>query len=426
MCIIFLNNVSTALKGSYCSAFFTYKSSLSGKRKLRALSFQSENSDDSDLNNLLRHNYDILVIGFAHNCFSYFKEYPQQKTEESVMEKRKRLISTICNRTGLISGKFTEVSGLKDKNLSYCMVQKAGCTIYVRLFKFLNGQNRHTGTPLSIGKYEVHNTEGSLYKTFTKDDNDFIMTSLRAMTVRNPYTRLWSAYIDKLLLPDFWLSKGRQIVKFSQKKPSEKSSRCGYDVTFPEFIKYVLFTGHSMAYINQDKHLLPASDICDPCAFKPEIINKQETFVKDLKYTLSMSNLTNMIQKVIPDDPTEFEIRDEIDYNFKIHQEHKTCIDKYGLSKLIWIALAFNGYIPATETFPSDIYEESLNAELLYEVVKSVREKHKMTREYNKSARKLALRKAYSQISTSDMERLKQLYKYDFEMFGYASTPDFL
>ena len=342
------------------------------------------------------------------------------------MEKRKQLVNTVCNRTGLISGKFTEVSGLKAKNLSYCMVQKAGCTIYIRLFKFLNGQNRQTGTPLSIGKYEVHNTQSKLYKQFTKNDNDFIMTSFRAMTVRNPYTRLWSAYIDKLLLPDFWQTKGKQIVKFSRSKPSEKSSRCGYDVTFPEFIKYVLSTGHSMAYIHQDKHWLPASDICDPCAFKPEIINKQETFAKDLKYTLRISNLTDMIPKVIANDPTEFEIKDEIDYNFKIHHKFTSCIDKYGLSKLIWIALALNGYIPVTESFPIDIYGESLNAESLYEMVKAVREKHKVTKEDTKAARKLALRTAYSQISHSDMERLKELYKYDFEMFGYDPTPDFL
>ena len=342
------------------------------------------------------------------------------------MEKRKQLVNTVCNRTGLISWKFTEVSGIKANNLSYCMVQKAGCTIYIRLFKFLNGQNRQTGTPLSIGKYEVHNTQSKLYKQFTKNDNDFIMTSLRAMTVRNPYTRLWSAYIDKLLLPDFWQTKGKQIVKFSRSKPSEKASRCGYDVTFPEFIKYVLSTGHSMAYIHQDKHWLPASDICDPCAFKPEIINKQETFAKDLKYTLRISNLTDMIPKVIANEPTEFEIKDEIDYNFKIHHKFTSCIDKYGLSKLIWIALALNGYIPATESFPIDIYGESLNAESLYEMVKAVREKHKVTKEDTKAARKLALRTAYSQISHSDMERLKELYKYDFEMFGYDPTPDFL
>ena len=341
------------------------------------------------------------------------------------MEQRKRLVNYVCNRTGAISGKFSEVSGIKANNLSYCMVQKAGCTIYIRLFKFLNGQNRHTGTPLSIGKYEVHNSLSHLYKTFTNDDYSFIMTSLRAMTVRNPYTRLWSAYIDKLLLPDFWQSKGRQIIKFSRSQPSGKSLRCGYDVTFPEFIKYVLFTGHSMTFINQDKHWLPASDICDPCAFKPEIINKQETFVNDLKYTLRMSNLTHMSKKLIAGDPTEFEIQDQINYNFKIQHLHANCIDKYGLSRLIWVALALNGYIPAGERFPTDIYQESLNAESLYQMVKSLREEHNVTKEDTKLARKLALRTAYSQISHTDLERLRELYKHDFEMFGYDSKPEF-
>ena len=334
----------------------------------------------------------------------------------------------MCNLTGPVSGKAMEVSGIRTANLSYCVVQKAGCTTWIRLFKFLNGQNRHTGTPLSIGKYEVHNVLNNLYQKlkFTAEDHQFIMTSLRAMTVRDPYTRLWSAYIDKLLLPDFWQTKGKMIIRLIRKQPSAKALECGFDVTFSEFIQYVISTGHSLQFINQDKHWLPASDICDPCTFKPEIINKQETFLSDLRYTLRKSNLTHMIDKLVSEDPIEYEIKDEINYNFKIHKFHERCISKFRLGNLLWIAMTLNGYIPVGERFPSDIYEESLNAESLFEMVKHIREKHNMTKQDTKLARKLALKTAYSQISYENMQKLRTLYKKDFQLFGYDSVPNFL
>lgn len=250
------------------------------------------------------------------------------ESEHGVMEQRRNLVQQICNRTGPISGTINEVTGIRPANLSFCVVPKAGCTTWIRLFKFLNGQNWEKGTPLSIGKYEVHYELSHLYKTFgvSPEDKNFVMTSLRVMTTRNPYTRLWSAYIDKLLLPDFWQTKGKMIVRLIRQQPSVKSLQCGYDVTFPEFIQYVINTGHSMQFIGQDKHWLPVSDICDPCIFKPEIINKQETFLSDLKHTLQQSHLDHMTDKIVAKDPTYFEIKDEIDYNFKIHKQHKTCV----------------------------------------------------------------------------------------------------
>ena len=343
------------------------------------------------------------------------------------MEERRTLIRTFCNRTRQISGRTMEVSGTERYNLSYCLVQKAGCTIWIRLFKFLKGQNEKKG-PLSIGKFAVHYMKLHLNKYYknSPEDQYFVRNSLRAMTVRNPYTRLWSAYIDKLVLPDFWKSKGRMIVRRTRIQPSAKSLECGDDVTFNEFIQYVISTGHSFRKISQDKHWLPASDICDPCTFKPEIINKQETFLDDLKYTLRKSNMTHLLDQLIAEDPIEYEIKDEIDYVFTIHHSHASCITKYNLSKLIWIALTLNGYIPAGVPFPTDIYEESLNAESLYEMVKAVRHKYNVTKADIKRSRKLALKTAFSHISNEDIQKLKELYKNDFELFGYDSNPDFL
>lgn len=323
---------------------------------------------------------------------------------------------------------FFQLSGVMSANLSYCAVQKAGCTMWIRLFKFLHGQNIGSGNPMSITKYQVHNTLKNHYQQFKMvgEEKQFIEHSVRAVTVRDPYTRLWSAYIDKFLLPDFWASKGVHIISLTRANPKTLSQRCGHDVTFLEFIQYVVEIGHSFKYWNQDKHWLPASDICDPCYFKPTIIGKQETFKTDFIYTMEEVGLEGWLKKILSVDHTAFEIKEEIDYTFQIYKRVEKCIDKYELSKRIWTAFILNGYIPANEMFPTNIDHGSLNADSLYELVKSVRSKYTITSEQKAAIRRHALQTAYSQIPKEYMDALKELYKYDFEMFGYDPEPEYL
>ena len=335
------------------------------------------------------------------------------------MEIRKQRVIDVCAKVKSISGQVIDVSGVKDRNFSYCMVQKAGCTVYKRLFKYL----KHSELSSSFGKYETHFVDSHLYPKFNMKDAKFaklVMGSLRGMTVRNPYTRLWSAYIDKFILPDFWTLRGKMIIEQFRKDPSEKSLRCGHDVTFREFIKYVVSTGHDMQTADQDRHWMPASDICDPCVFKPELINKQETFLGDLTYTLKKANLQDMLPKIVTENPTEFEIKDEIDYNSKMYYKFKNCTDKRHLAERIWAAYKLNAYIPGDEPFPKSIDKDTVTAESLHEIVKAIRSNWDTSKENTIAIRKKALETAYSKISEDDKEKLRELYKFDFQLFGYC------
>lgn len=346
---------------------------------------------------------------------------------KDLLEERKHQAERICARIGSVSNRTIEISGIRSKNMSYCVVPKAGCTMWIRLFKYLAGQNLDTGDPMTLSKYLIHNQKRQFYKLFNArgKDSQFIKHSLRVMTVRDPYTRLWSAYIDKFLLPDFWFTKGTAIVRRTRQKPNVRSLQCGHDVTFPEFIEWVVTVGHDFRYLNQDKHWLPATDICDPCFFKPDIIGKQESFMQDFTYTLKEINLDYLLPKIESVNPTEFEIKEEIDYNFKIFPRVSKCTDKYELSKRLWTAFILNGYLPSEEIFPSDIYSESLNAESFYELVKDVRERYNITKAQKKSKRKHALVTAFKQIPEKHMKLIQKLYEHDFEIFSYDSHPKY-
>ena len=43
--------------------------------------------------------------------------------------------------------------------------------------------------------------------------------SLRFMVTRDPFARLWSAYVDKFILPDFWGHTGIYVVRRFRKNP---------------------------------------------------------------------------------------------------------------------------------------------------------------------------------------------------------------
>ena len=48
---------------------------------------------------------------------------------------------------------------------------------------------------------------------------------LRFMVTREPFSRLRSAYLDKLVLPDFWLLLGRNIIKNLRKNATDEAIR---------------------------------------------------------------------------------------------------------------------------------------------------------------------------------------------------------
>ncbi|XP_076472391.1 uncharacterized protein LOC143301861 [Babylonia areolata] len=112
---------------------------------------------------------------------------------------------------------------IMNVTIRYCGIAKSASTTWEGFFAAIKNHMKSRDINPSEDRNQA---EDEVYFTF----------------VREPYARLWSAYVDKLLTPNvlFWRSTGRYIVGKFRKNPSEKSRRCGHDVTFPEFIRYVI------------------------------------------------------------------------------------------------------------------------------------------------------------------------------------------
>nr|KAG5696702.1 hypothetical protein BaRGS_012071 [Batillaria attramentaria] len=175
------------------------------------------------------------------------------------MANRRKQYEMAC-REKPVAGEVKEVFYYAPKKLAVCHVQKAGCTFWKRIFHFLsNGTDgRKVKSPFDIDRFQVHFPSENSLKTvqysnewFWSEEKSLINTFNKVLFVRDPYARLWSVYVDKFLLPDFWLEHGLTIVNQRRDKPRKD---CADDITFQEFLTYALT-------FNFDPHWMPVHRI---------------------------------------------------------------------------------------------------------------------------------------------------------------------
>ena len=106
------------------------------------------------------------------------------------------------------------------------------------------------------------------------------------MFVRHPMERLVSAYRDKFVNNNrsqekwFFSRYGRKIIKRYRANATRESFAKGHDVTFAEFVQYVIDLPRSNHHIMFDNHWRPMHDLCFPCAiqYDGKIYSKNELF----------------------------------------------------------------------------------------------------------------------------------------------------
>ncbi|XP_046554987.1 carbohydrate sulfotransferase 8-like [Haliotis rubra] len=150
---------------------------------------------------------------------------------------------------GLSSEKwaFERIEVDTDRRTLYCPLLKVGSTFWRRIFYAMR-QNATINTPydISINKALMSKRETlqKLLPLNSSSTQQYLKESVNIMFVREPFSRLISGYVDKLFAPNpyFWTVIGKFIISNYRKDPSPQSLRCGHDVTFPEFVQYVVDT----------------------------------------------------------------------------------------------------------------------------------------------------------------------------------------
>nr|XP_032832063.1 carbohydrate sulfotransferase 9-like [Petromyzon marinus] len=164
-------------------------------------------------------------------------------------------------------------------SLLYCEVPKVGCTNWKRIILALSrGDNQSMTIPAS----QVHEIQNytKLHKFDAAGRRSRLGGYTTALFVREPMERLVSAYRDKFLLTSGYYQKvyGRYIIAHYRTNPSRESLLQGHDVTFSEFVSFILDPRWALY---QDVHWLPVHKLCQPCLLPFNFIGKLETMQRD-------------------------------------------------------------------------------------------------------------------------------------------------
>ena len=315
----------------------------------------------------------------------------------------------------------------EDRSLSYCSVPKAGCTFWINVFRFLYNETGGVKVkhPNEIPRMITHYGKSIKAKPYTlKDAEKVLPHTLRFFFSREPYSRLWSAYVDKFILPDYWCTEGRRIVNRRNKHGSSPDPKsCAKDISFREFLNHVA----TSSVDSLDDHWCPVSYMCDPCNFRPDVIGAMETFAKDSHFVLSQVNLGYLLDNYDKRQHIEDEMAMLTDYNFALMNRSycKHCTTPDDIAVRLWKTFKINGYLSLDSELPPEKLK-GINAKSFMAIARETYRKRPNSWEEVKVQRRNALIDAYKSVPPSTMNQLKSMYETDFLMFNYESSPSWL
>lgn len=346
-----------------------------------------------------------------------------QRTEHmrracSQFPKRRRLLGNITQ---------TRLFYLSEEyKLSYCRVAKVGSTFWTQVFMTLLGikpeYSKDVESAFQIPRDEAHQTI-QLFKNILMELNDKRIHSTTSFLVaRNPYSRLFSSYIDQIYLPNKW-DKARKMIGDKNRR------KCGNDITFNEFLSYISTAMIRNYYM--DLHWSPIYSICLPCQTKVDILAKQETFAEDTEYILNLVGvdkaIVDKVKRAAAASADENTIPSLVHtYVVKGHDVEKGCISEVALAERIWHAFQIQGHIHNDITFPRETFKNvagsQLETVLTYTIMSAIENK-KLTSSERANQRQNWKVSFWNKVSNKTLGKVQDAFFEDFLVFQYDLDP---
>lgn len=286
----------------------------------------------------------------------------------------------------------------------WCHVPKVGTT-------FLQYLNRRIKQKLEDEKTES-NSENEKRIKYPPSSKSLLM-------VREPYSRLVSGYIGKIVTNQpWWKWYGRSIVKKFRQNATEMEQNCGNDVSFPEFIKY--FISAQTNSWKRNSHFVPMHELCDPCKRKFDFVGHLETFGDDIKHLLDEAH-TGQLNLSFSDEESTMKgkARNIISQKKKILLCESMCsvLDK------IWWSFQARGLV--SKDIPLPVREDECNIILGEDFANRSWAAHlRSVGMINKSKQKRqAMVDLFLQVPLADRLKVRDLLALDFQLFGYDPQP---
>ncbi|KAH9504251.1 hypothetical protein Btru_064454 [Bulinus truncatus] len=310
----------------------------------------------------------------------------------------------------------------------YCPVEKVASTFWRR---FLH-QLEYTSPMKSPFDVSVQKVYGDVDTNIAVKEKGvklqrLLLKTTKLLFVRDPYYRLFSAYVDKLLAPNptYWKLWGVEAIgQFRYATPANFSDEvCGEDVSFREFVSFVTTpTGQA------DPHVMSINKLCSPCHVNYTIIGKMETFIRDTRLLIKQLGVDeghielDRMSEDVSRDAVEDSVIDSMSESWL--NESLRCVSKADVVRRIWRKLQIRGFISWRIDYNMDQRNvRDINGPLLVEVLK-VAAKASTNRTELKIQKSQALLEAFSTITEEQFASLKQVFQTDFQLFNYNARPD--
>lgn len=306
----------------------------------------------------------------------------------------------------------------------HCPVAKAASTFWVRFMKVLN----ETGaSPFRVAldqRTSVRRNIQTLRDFASREEKlEFLKSATKAVFVRDPYSRMFSAWVDKAFTPNpfYWTVWGAEAIHTFRKRATSKESFCGSDVTFAEVMALAASGMHM-----RDLHFHPVFTECQPCGFRYDFVGKMETFGRDLNRLITCLNVSNkdyFRSKEFRQDYIRDAIEDSVNSPWSWLANITKCMSISEAAKRVWRKLQIRGIISRRFPFPfTDLESSSL---LAGEFIEAALAAHRRSTDKDelKAQKEEAMMEAYSTVDSNVLLKLRRVFLEDFEMFGYSSTP---
>ena len=130
------------------------------------------------------------------------------------------------------------------------------------------------------------------------EERDRILrTFLKIIIVRHPLDRILSAYRNKLLggkNTEFQIKYGRDIVRKYRKSSAPPNEVKGDDVTFEEFVKFLIDKKNDLQYMNE--HWMPMYQLCQPCFVHYDFVGSFENLGLDVSALLKKIHASTKVK----------------------------------------------------------------------------------------------------------------------------------
>ena len=355
-----------------------------------------------------------------------------------VHKSRIKRIQYLCTRTELLHngsyiGRNSTIYYFSKKyNFAYCKVPKGGSTFWTQTFTVLMYGTSHAKEIFNKPRTKVHST---LQKELTLNFQNIVQQNTESILVsRNPYSRLYSAFIDKAYLP-LMTSIATQALTFAAQASGDMTPKiCPNVVTFEQFVSWVIAKAKGGATLN--RHWAPIYSLSRPCDVKPRMLVKLESFSNDVEYALRDVGVdfdtfsaiidalrAHRVEATIPG------IVSTVQRRYASSKIIRDCYGNLGVEERLWRSFQIQGFLDKDVPFPAErLRNETLvsgirNYDVFIDVILKAIRQHPLTSEESKRQRKRAIVEAYSTFSPDTIQGIKAVYYVDFMLYNYSMVP---